>query len=154
MRRAISADCTGEPPGELIIKATALRSGMAKARSIAGARAARVKPGRRPPRSPMTPDRRMTGTRGGGVRPSRVMARRINMRTNMGRETFASKAAPATDPASQIQRGAMAQDGVGRSGEPPICLVQHQSGRQSRRTADAAPGGNQNASGRDAGFGP
>ena len=36
MRRAISADCTGEPPGELISSATAFSRGSLKARSMAG----------------------------------------------------------------------------------------------------------------------
>ena len=68
MRAAIRLDCTGEPPGELMISATAAGLPRAKARSICGAKAASFSVGlkRLPP--PMAPDRRITGTKGGFLR--------------------------------------------------------------------------------------
>src|SRR5437899_11616326 len=67
MRRNRSADCTGEPPGELTESATALRPLTAKARSSAAAWLANDKAVRHC-RGPMTPSKRTTATLGGGWR--------------------------------------------------------------------------------------
>src|SRR5471030_1122922 len=63
MRAAISADWTGEPPGELMASATALAPRWPKARASRGATDSTDRP-REPSRPPeaMTPDRRTTGT--------------------------------------------------------------------------------------------
>ena len=61
MRAAISADCTGEPPGELISMATAAGLPRLNALSIIAAVPASSRP--RPP-APMAPCRRMTETTG------------------------------------------------------------------------------------------
>ena len=65
MRWAISADCTGEPPGELSDSATALAPRVSNARFSKGATDSidRLRPPSRPPEA-MTPERRTTGTTG------------------------------------------------------------------------------------------
>ena len=65
MRLTMSADCTGEPPGELIASATAFKPLGRKARSIMPARPRDVSPRRSGPAWPMMPDRRRTVTTGG-----------------------------------------------------------------------------------------
>ena len=67
MRRNSSADCTGEPPGELIASATPESPDSAKARSRALAWLPRDSAVRHC-RGPMTPSRRNTATVGGGLR--------------------------------------------------------------------------------------
>src|SRR4029453_15731732 len=65
MRWPIKADCTGEPPGELIESAPALAPRVSKARLKSGATLSMESP--RLPKRPleaMTPDRRTTGTTG------------------------------------------------------------------------------------------
>src|SRR5258708_38098304 len=66
MRWAISADCTGEPPGELMASATALAPGRLKARASSGATDWMDSPRdpNRPPAAAITPERRTTGTAG------------------------------------------------------------------------------------------
>src|SRR5258708_5072280 len=66
MRWAISADCTGEPPGELMASATALAPGRLKARAGSGATDSMDRPRdpNRPPAAAITPERRTTGTAG------------------------------------------------------------------------------------------
>src|SRR5260370_37325856 len=65
MRWAISADCTGEPAGELMASATALAPCRPKARASSGATDSMDSPRdpRRPPAA-ITPDKRTTGTAG------------------------------------------------------------------------------------------
>src|SRR5260221_3580830 len=65
MRWAISADWTGEPPGELMASATALAPRRPKARASKGAVDSIDRP-REPSRPPaaMTPESRTTGTAG------------------------------------------------------------------------------------------
>ncbi len=64
MRSWISADCTGEPPGELIANATADTRPL-NARSSSPANPARFNDGRiGPPDGPITPDKRTTETTG------------------------------------------------------------------------------------------
>jgi hypothetical protein len=64
----MSEDCTGDPPGELMISATAAGLPRAKAFSISGSRAESFRPP--PPRPPdaMVPCNRITATRGGFLR--------------------------------------------------------------------------------------
>ncbi len=60
----MSADCVGEPPGELITRTTAESLGMRKARSSAGATLSMESPLRaKPPRAAMTPESLTTATR-------------------------------------------------------------------------------------------
>ena len=68
MRRAINADCTGEPPGELIASATDFTLKSLKARSSVPARPANESPPRKGPTWLMTPLNRTTATTGGGLR--------------------------------------------------------------------------------------
>src|SRR5260370_6616295 len=65
MRWPISADCAGDPPGELIASATALAPRVSKARLSNGETDStdRLRPLKRPLEA-MTPDRRTTGTTG------------------------------------------------------------------------------------------
>src|SRR5262249_27400318 len=79
MRWAISADCTGDPPGELMASATAFAPGKAKARASKGATVSIDSP-RRPSTAPaaITPESRTTGTAG----PRR---RRFLNQSNMAR---------------------------------------------------------------------
>src|SRR5438045_1860157 len=67
MRRNSSADCTGEPPGELTVIATALRRRSANALSSASAWLA-SDTALRHWLGPMTPSKRTTATTGGGLR--------------------------------------------------------------------------------------
>src|SRR5437763_8791091 len=80
MRRNKSADCTGEPPGELIASATPESPDSAKARSRALAWLPRDSAVRHC-RGPMTPSRRNTATVGGGWR-NRSIGR--NFRSSRG----------------------------------------------------------------------
>src|SRR5437868_512313 len=57
-------DCTAEPPGELIDRATAFGLPIAKARSSARAMPAKVSPGLSGVEKPITPVSRTTGTVG------------------------------------------------------------------------------------------
>ena len=66
MRFWINADCTGEPPGELIASATALSPPTLNARAMTGASDSSDSPRRRGPNDPITPDSGMTATVGGG----------------------------------------------------------------------------------------
>ena len=82
MRRKIRCDCDGEPPGELIMIATARALRTEKARSSVLAVVASIRPGRSGDETPMTPDRRTTGTtgmaarnRGGNSQPSEPRTR-------------------------------------------------------------------------------
>ena len=64
MRRKIRCDCEGEPPGELMISATARALRTEKARSSALATVDNSRPGRSGVTTPMTPASRTTGTTG------------------------------------------------------------------------------------------
>ena len=64
MRRKIRCDCAGEPPGELMISATARALRVEKARSSERATVESISPGRSGVTTPMTPDSRTTGTTG------------------------------------------------------------------------------------------
>src|ERR1700760_1734948 len=64
-------DCTAEPPGELISRATALALRTPKARPSVWAPPARVSPGRSGVEMPITPVSRMMGTTGTSVRHRR-----------------------------------------------------------------------------------
>jgi hypothetical protein len=65
MRSWISADYTSEPPGELMISATASDSLSAKSFSSDSDTPARLKPRLNPVRMPIAPLRRITDTVGG-----------------------------------------------------------------------------------------
>ena len=71
IRSAISADCTGEPPGLLISRATAGACLWAKAASSARSRPASVSPRPARPTLPITPARRMAGIVGAARRHGR-----------------------------------------------------------------------------------
>ena len=71
MRLKMRCDWDGEPPGELMIKATARAWGIAKARSNDLAMVESSNPGRSGVTTPMTPARRTTGTTGMSVRNRR-----------------------------------------------------------------------------------
>ena len=62
IRLAMSADCTGEPPGELIASATALAPRILNARSSAGLIPVSERPMPRRDGPPITPESRTTGT--------------------------------------------------------------------------------------------
>ena len=121
MRWAISADCTGEPPGELIASATALAPRMSKARLSSGATDSmdRLRPPNRPPEA-MTPDRRTTGTTG----PRRK--RSLNQPSMAG--TVAARA-------SEGKRRGVTQDRLGLVGVAAFRPMQHE-----RRRLDAPQG--------------
>ena len=68
MRRKIRCDCDGEPPGELMISATARALRVAKARSSERAVLDSISPGRNGVVTPMTPVSRTTGTTGMSAR--------------------------------------------------------------------------------------
>ena len=68
MRRKIRCDCAGEPPGELMMSATAAALRTANSRSSARAMPAMLSPGRSGVEKPMTPVRRSTGTTGRSLR--------------------------------------------------------------------------------------
>src|SRR3954466_4365504 len=102
MRWAISADCTGEPPGELMASATALAWRVLKARASSGAVVSIDRP-RGPSRLPeaMTPFRRTTGTTG----PRR---QRFRNHSNMAGAVAARSL--------EVQRSGVAQDRLGLLG--------------------------------------
>ena len=64
MRRKIRCDCDGEPPGELMISATARALRTEKARSSERATVDSMMPGLSGVTTPITPDKRTTGTAG------------------------------------------------------------------------------------------
>src|SRR5260370_36132098 len=115
MRWAISADCAGEPPGELIASATALAPRVSKARLSNGDADStdRLGPLKRPLEA-MTPDRRTTGTTG----PRRK--RSFNQ---------PSMAGTVAAPASEGKRHGVTQDRLGRVAVATLGPVQHQRGR-------------------------
>src|ERR1700716_2640489 len=122
MRWPISADCAGDPPGELIASATALAPRVSKARLSNGETDStdRLRPLKRPLEA-MTPDRRTTGTTG----PRRK--RSFNQ---------PSMAGTVAAPASEGKRRGVTQDRLGRVGVAALGPVQHQ-----RRRFDALQGG-------------
>src|SRR5258708_12727896 len=108
MRRAISDDCTGEPPGELRASATAFTPGIENARSIERARRAGAGPLRTGPTPPMTPLRRKTATTG-------ITGRRgpIGRRASSERSPSITGFIPLSQPGAGLedrQRRAVAQD--------------------------------------------
>src|SRR5882757_10889404 len=122
MRWPISADCAGDPPGELIASAIALAPRVSKARLSNGETDStdRLRPLKRPLEA-MTPDRRTTGTTG----PRRK--RSFNQ---------PSMAGTVAAPASEGKRRGVTQDRLGRVGVAALRPVQHQ-----RRRFDALQGG-------------
>src|SRR5215510_14725618 len=79
IRRKMRCDCDGEPPGELMTKASARVRGIAKARSNDLAIVESSSPGRRGVTTPMTPARRTTGTTGMSVRNRRGTSRAVTL---------------------------------------------------------------------------
>src|SRR5215212_7071844 len=110
MRWPIKADCTGEPPGELIASATALAPRVLKARASSGATLSMERPRlpKRPPEA-MTPDSRTTGTTG----PRRK--RSFNQPSMSGNVPAAT---------SEGKRAGVAQDGLSFVGVPPVRTMQ------------------------------
>ena len=96
MRVAIRADCTGDPPGELIASATALAPLVPKALFSSEETASRERP-RAPNRLPaaITPERRTTGTM--GVRRRRFVIQLNMPGTVAARGWKASVVLPASD---------------------------------------------------------
>src|SRR5688572_4812973 len=123
MRWPIKADCTGEPPGELMASATALAPRMSKARLSSGATLSIEIPRlpKRPPEA-MTPDRRTTGTTG----PRRK--RSFNQLSMTGNVPAAT---------SEGKRAGVAQDGLGLVGVAAARPMQ----REGRRVVPCRPVG-------------
>src|SRR5215469_9238847 len=110
MRWPISADCTADPPGELMASATALAPRMPKARASSGAADSTESP-RAPRRLPdvMAPVRRTTGT----VGPRR---RRFLIHSSMAGTLAAG--------GLEGKRCGVTQDRLGLIGITPVGLVQ------------------------------
>src|SRR5918996_3509010 len=125
IRAAINADCTGEPPGELIASATALAPRTLNARSRAGLTAVSDKPTPRSDGPPITPARRTTGTTG---------TRGRNPGHQGHSQGLSSIILP---PIAQIERPALAQYVLQPRAEAAALVVQRQTRDQTQRSARA-----------------
>src|SRR5918993_5408587 len=131
MRWPIKADCTGEPPGELMASATALAPRMSKARLSSGATLSMERPRlpKRPPEA-MTPDSRTTGTTG----PRR---KRSFNQPSMGGNVPAAT--------SEGKRASVAQDGLGLVGVSAAWPMQREGWRVVPRQPVGPAGAHQDA---------
>src|ERR1044071_4948801 len=119
MRRNNNADCTGEPPGELIASATPESPDSAKARSSALAWLPKDSAVRHC-RGPMTPSRRMTATVAAGLR-KRSIGR--NFRSSRGFITPQHGDCSARGVVRLQDQGVTrAEDGIGRRAGDPLIL--------------------------------
>src|SRR4029453_2543254 len=141
IRAAINADCTGEPPGELIESATALAPRTLNARSRAGLMPFSDRPMPRSDGPPITPDSRTTGTTGTrGPRPGQRQSHGLN--------------SPIMPPIGQGERPAMTQDILQPRLEAAVLVMQDQARQQAQRSSRILAGLDQQSLGRSSCRGP
>src|SRR5919106_6077427 len=138
MRPAIKADCTGEPPGLLIVSATALAPRTLNARSSAGLRLWSDRPRPRNGAPPITPDSLTTGTTG----PRRRNAGHHRQCQGLSRGIVA--------PLGQVEGDAITEHAFRYRGEAAVRAVQNQTRGEPQRSSSAFAGLDQHALGRPA----